>query len=349
MTTRNILDADLGTVGRWIGGGFSWWIDELSTLVPERYRRGVGGRARWSLRPDGDGGHQLHRDGRRTQAWPSSASAGWRADLVLPAQSVLIRELDLPRLSRADLRRMLTANMDRFTPFSAEAVYFDAPVSMRPGREDRSRVRLAVIPREKALAALESARSLGFDIERLGIEDGGGDVAFDFMPAIRADRGGGSGARRLAVWWSACAALLILNVLAAVLMDARDVGRLEAAVEAEAPRAAAAARIRDAATSERSIRLALLTRRSQNEPLRIIDALSKALPAGQWAHRLEWNGRTVRVVGFRTPGGEAADALRGTSALINPRSLLTDMPTRSTAGVEPFDVIADAPAARSSK
>ncbi|WP_165190168.1 hypothetical protein [Caulobacter soli] len=342
MTSRNILDADLGTVGRWIAAGVSWWVDELSTLLPARYRRSLRRRARWSARPDRDGSLQLHRDGRPTQARPPSPTAGWRADLVLPADAVLVRDLDLPRLSRADLRRMLAANMDRFTPFPAQAVYFDAPVAALADPADRVRVRLAVIPRDKALDALDQARAMGLEIDRFGAEGGDGEALFDFMPAIRADQGGGSGSRRLTLWWSACATLVVLNVLVAVLMDVRDVLRLEAAIEDEAPRAAAAARIRDAANAERTVRLALLTRRSQNEPLRIIDALSKALPSSQWAHRLEWNGHVVRVVGFKTPDGEVTEALRNTRALANPRSLLTDMPTQTTTGVEPFDVIADA-------
>jgi general secretion pathway protein L len=341
MTLQNILNADLATIGRWLHAGFVWWIDELSGLVPERYRRNVRRRAPWTARVDRDGVIQLWREGRPTQATPPSPAAGWRADVVLPTEAVLVRDLDLPRLSNADLRRMLQVNMDRFTPFSAERVYFDAPTLLRPGDEARARVRLAVIPRERALDVLTRARALGLEVERLGTEDEDSDPAFDFMAAIRADQGGSSGRRRLALWWSACAGLVALNVLAIILLDMRDVRRLTAAVETEQPRVAAATRIRETVAAEQGVRLALLTRRSQNEPLRIVDALTKALPEGQWTHRLEWNGRTVRIVGFKTQGFDVPGALRHTPALTNPRSLLSDMPVKTTAGVEPFDVIAD--------
>jgi general secretion pathway protein L len=341
MTPQNILNADLATIGRWLHTGFVWWIDELSSLVPERYRRNARRRARWTARVDRDGVIQLWRDGRPTQATPPSPSAGWRADVVLPAEAVLVRDLDLPRLSNADLGRMLQANMDRFTPFPAERIYFDAPAFADPDDEARARVRLAVIPRERALEALARARALGLEVERLGTEDAGGAPAFDFMAAIRADQGGSSGRRRLALWWSACAGLMALNVLAASLMDLRDVRRLAATVEAEQPRVAAATRIHKAAAAEQGVRLALLARRSQNEPLRIVDALTKALPDRQWTHRLEWNGRTVRIVGFKAQGFDVPGALRHTPALTNPRSLLADMPVKTAAGVEPFDVIAD--------
>lgn len=341
MNLQAILNADLATIGRWLSAGFVWWIDELSGLVPERYRRNARRPARWTARVGDDGAIQLWRDGRPTQAAPPSPSAGWRADVVLPSEAVLVRDLDLPRLSSADLRRMLTANMDRFTPFPAERIYFDAPVFVRPGTEARARVRLAVIARARALDALAAARALGLEVERLGTQDEAGLPEFDFMAAIRTDLGGSSGRRRLAQWWCACACLVMLNILTVVLMDMRDVRRLTTAVEAEQPRVAAATRIREAATAERSVRLSLLVRRSQNEPLRIVDALTKALPEGQWTHRLEWNGRTVRIVGFKTQGFDVPAALRRAPALTNPRSLLADMPVKTAAGVEPFDVIAD--------
>lgn len=341
MTLQTILNADLGTIGRWLHAGFAWWTDEVSSLVPERYRRSARRRARWTARVSQGGEIQLWRDGRPTQATPPSPSAGWRADVMLPSQAVLVNELDLPRLSKADLRRMLTANMDSLTPFPAERVYFDALAVAHPADETRAQVRLAVLPRERALDVLARARALGLDVERLGVEDEAGAPVFDFMAAIRADQGGGGGRRRLVLWWCACAGLVALNVLTWVLLDMRDLRRLQAVVDAEQPRVAAAIRIREAAAAEQGLRLALLVRRSQNEPLRILDALAKVLPEGQWAHRLEWNGRTVRVVGFKTQGFDVVGALRRTPALTNPRSLLADMPIKTAAGVEPFDVIAD--------
>ena len=87
--------------------------------------------------------------------------------------------------------------------------------------------------------------------------------------------------------------------------------------------------------------MALLTRRSAHEPLRILDAATRALPRGQWVQRFEWNGRAVRLVGFKQPGFDVLTALRG-PALTTPRSLLSDIPTKTAAGEEPFDIMADA-------
>lgn len=342
MTPQDILNADLKTIAGWLRGGFAWWVGELAGLVPERLRQGARRRAPWTARVDADGEVTLWRDGRPTQALPPSPTAGWRADLVLPSRAALVRDLEAPRLSSADLRLMLSANMDRLTPFPAERVYFDAPVAAKPGEAGVLAGRLAVAPRERVLDALSRTRALGLDVERVMVEDGAQGAAFDLMPAVRADQGGG-GVRRRTIWWGACAGLVALNVAAAIVMDARDVRRLEAAVEADQPKVAAAQRLRETVTREQAARLAVLTRRSQGEPLRIVDAVSKVLPDGQWAHRLEWNGRAVRIVGFKTQDFDVAAALARTPALSSPRSLLADMPVKTAAGVEPFDVIADSP------
>ncbi|WP_277792055.1 hypothetical protein [Caulobacter endophyticus] len=343
MTLQKILNADLATIARWCREGLSWWLDELADAIPARWRSASPRHAPWTARVGADGAMRLWRDGRLIppEAW--SGHTPRRADILLPAQAVLVRRIDLPPLSSRDLRRMLAENMDRLTPFPADRVYFDVLAEGESGHAGRRRLRLAVIPRAQAQAVMEQARVLGLDVERFGVEAEGGRGDIDFMTAIRDEQGGGRDLRR-SVWWSACAGLVALNVAAAVFMDVRDVRRLEAAVAADQPKVMAAARLRQAVAEGQRMRLDLLTRRSRNEPLRIIDALGKVLPDGQWVHRLEWNGRAVRIAGFKTQGFDVPAALRQTPALTNPRSLLSDMPVRTASGVEPFDVIADSTA-----
>jgi general secretion pathway protein L len=343
MTIQQILNADLSTIARWCRDGLAWWLEELADAIPVRWRSGARRHAPWTARIGDDGAMRLWRDGSRVLSEARPGSSPRRADLLLQADAVLVRRIDLPPLSSRDLRRMLTENMDRLTPFPADRVYFEVSTEGESDREGRRRLRLAVILREQAHAALEQARALGLEVERLGVETENGDVDVDFMVPIRAEQGGARDLRR-PIWWSACAGLVALNVATAVFMDIRDVRRLEAAVAAEQPKVAAAGKLRQAVANGQRMRLDVLSRRSRNEPLRIIDALSKVLPDGQWVHRLEWNGRAVRIAGFKTQGFDVPAALRQTPALTDPRSLLSDMPVRTASGVEPFDVIADSTA-----
>uniref|UniRef100_B0T7N5 Fimbrial assembly family protein n=1 Tax=Caulobacter sp. (strain K31) TaxID=366602 RepID=B0T7N5_CAUSK len=338
MTARRVLDADLGEIVRGIQQGWAWWVGELSDMAPASWRRTLRRPTPWSVRAGQDGVLGLWRDGLPVGAMVGPP-ANARADLVLPPEAVLVRDLDIPRLSRADLNRLLTANMDRFTPFSADQVYFDARFVAESG-DGKQRLRLAVIIRERARLILHQARSLGVEIARMGPEARDAAPPIDFLPAIMAAEGGGD-RRRLTAWWTVCATLVALNILTAVMLDMRDVSRLRDVVEAEQPRVEAAGRMRQAVQAEQDTRLALLRRRSQNEPLRIIAALAETLPSGQWVQRFEWNGRTVRVVGFKTAGFDVPNALGATPTLTNPRSLLSDMPVKAANGREPFDVIAD--------
>jgi len=338
MTARRILDADMGEVARAIRQGWAWWVGELSDMAPAGWRGAARRRAPWSVRAGRDGVLGLWRDGVPATG-TARPPAGARAELVLAPDAVLVRELEMPRLSTADVNRLLVANMDRFTPFSADQVYMDARFVAVAG-EPRAQLRLAVIVRDRARALLDQARGLGVEITRMGPEARGEAPPIDFLPAIRAQEDGGDHRRR-AAWWMLCAGLLALNVLTAIVLDMRDLGRLRDVVEAEQPRVDAANRMRVAVQAEQDVRLGLLRRRSQNEPLRILAALTQALPAGQWTHRFEWNGRTVRIVGFKTQGFDVPSALRATPALTNPRSLLSDMPIKAANNLEPFDVIAD--------
>jgi general secretion pathway protein L len=191
---------------------------------------------------------------------------------------------------------------------------------------------------------LALAERLGLKVQRLGLASGdGGQLEFDFTRAVKGGGGLAASSRRRAWLWGACAALAVINVLVAVLEDMNDVRELDRLVEAQRPAVTLAARLRRTVQAEQDRRLALLTRRSVQEPLRILDAVTRSLPQTVWVQRLEWNGRAVRLVGFRSPEADAAAGLQG-PALRNVRSLASDMTTPVAGGKVPFDLMADSAA-----
>ncbi len=345
MTSQNLLNADIGVVGRLILEGWRWWIAELEGMVPAALRRPRAKGAPWLAEVQSlDGPVRLWRAG--APAGPLAAADGHerRADLALPAHAVLVQELELPRMSQGDLRRLVELNIDRFTPFRADQVHFDVKVVGVAADGARQRVRLAMIARDRAQAALALAERLGLKVQRLGLACAdGGPLEFDFTRAMKGRGGlGASGGR--GVWlWGACAALTLASLGIAVLEDMNDVRGLERLVEAQRPATTLAARLRRTVQGEQQRRLALLTRRSVQEPLRILDAATRSLPQTVWVQRLEWNGRAVRLVGFRPPAVDVAAALQG-PALRNVRSLASDMATPVAGGKVPFDLMADSAA-----
>lgn len=344
MTPQELLNADLGAVWRQVLQGLDWWGRELAEMVPPTLRRQLAAGAPWLAQAQSlSGPVELWRGGVLVETLDAGGPAGGRiVDLALPAGAALVQELDLPRLSNADLRRLLELNMDRYTPFRADQVYFDAVVVGGSGEGTRQRVRLGVLEKSRGRAALELAEGLGLTIKRLGLATEGDKpgLQFDFMPAVRQSAGPQAGLR---TWlWAGCAALAAANVAAAVLLDMNDVSLLEQRVAAQRPLAERAGRLRRTVDAEHARRLDLLTRRSAQEPLRILDAVTRGLPTGAWVQRLEWNGRSLRLVGFRPPAVDLAAALRS-PALGEVRSLASDMPTKTAAGQAPFDVLVDPP------
>jgi general secretion pathway protein L len=346
MTPQDILNADVSVVWRGLLDGLRWWGGELADMTPQSLRRSVGGRAPWTAEAQSlSGPVRLTRRGAPMEMLSCADGAGGSGrvvDLRLPAAAVLVRELELPRLSAADRRRLLELNMDRYTPFTAEQVYFDATVVGGSEGEGRQRIRLGVLEKGRAQSALSLAASLGLTVKRLGVADGedGESLPFDFTPALR--QGQGRGARlSLRAWlWAGCGALALASVLMAVLNDMRDVARLQELVDAQRPMVERATRLRNAVEGERRRRLDLLTQRSAQEPLRILDAVSRGLPPPAWVERLEWNGRNLRLAGQKPPALDLAAALNG-PALVNVRSLSSDMPAKTASGQAPFDVLAD--------
>jgi Tfp pilus assembly PilM family ATPase len=53
---------------------------------------------------------------------------------------VFTRELDLPLLPPNDMRRLVALDIDRLTPFPAEAVYFDLEIIQRDADRGKQRV-----------------------------------------------------------------------------------------------------------------------------------------------------------------------------------------------------------------
>lgn len=337
MNLRQLLSSDVRTLGQSSRAGLNWWLRELGEMVPPSLWQGAR-RASVIAELSADGtAYRLWRDGRPL----AGAPPGGKVELVLSASHVLTRELHLPDLPSSDLRRMISLDLDRLTPFGPEAVYFDVDSIGRDAASGRQLLMLGVLPREAAHAALRHAEALGLEPEGLSVSDDprAGTVQFDFLQHIRAE-GAGAAPRRLLYWWAGVGALVAANLAALIVKDINDVASLRRAVEAQRPAANAALHLRRRIETERAQRALLLQRRAVGDPLRPLAAVSRVLPKGAWVQHFVWNGRGVRIVGFKNEGADVVAALRAAPEFANVRSQATEVDT-GVAG-QPFDVTADA-------
>ncbi|PKU21571.1 PilN domain-containing protein [Telmatospirillum siberiense] len=329
MTPADLFNADLKTIGRMVERGLSWWRDELLALVPERWRRWSGAKARTVVRPEGDGFRfDAALDGRSPAEGPLC--------LCLPCGAGLLRRLDLPLLPVSDLRRMIALDIDRLTPFETEDVLFDFEIEERLG--GRLRVLIGVLPRERSLAAIERLRRSGLVPEALSLADGDGRPRFDFLPATRTGDGPRRGwtASRL---WMAAAALLILNLGLFTLYDILSIETLHQRIEAQQPMIGVAGKLRIAVEAERTRRDDLVRRQRSFSPLPVLDGLTRSLPDEVWIQRLEWNGASLRIIGWNRGDADVLALVDGNPLLANVRPVDAAASPKSSA--KPFEIVAE--------
>jgi Tfp pilus assembly protein PilN len=236
-----------------------------------------------------------------------------------------------------DVRRMLELDIDRLTPFRADQVFVDVV----PGEAGSRTALVAAIPRERATEAFEQARAAGLDPRALGIDGATPrEQALDFLPQMRV--AGAVPAPRFGpgLVWGVVALLVLANLGVAIGRDMLRLHDLRQQIETQQPQVADAQALRRKVLGETRRRTDILQRRAAGEPLRMLDTVTGALPPGAWVDRLAWDGKSVRISGYRQEQIDVAAALRAAPLARNVRNSGTEILTRQAAGL-PFDLTAD--------
>ena len=331
MTLAELLNTDVNDVGRWLADGLRWWTDELTAMLPASMRRWFETKPSLTAEPLAGGGYRLTRHGRLVMPAPGRRPISLR----LPPGAALAREVPTPALPDRDLRRMLTLDVDRLTPFRSDQVFVDVVLG------GAGRALVAAIPRDEAVAAVERAVAAGLEVRALGLVGASAaEQAVDFLPAMREARAiAQPGAGRRAIW-VVVGVLALANLGVAIGRDMLELNALKAEVDAQQPMVARVQAVRRQVLAEERRRADILARRSHEDPLRMLDAVTAAIPNGAWVDRLAFDGRSARVSGFRQDQVDVAAALRAAPLLTNVRSSGGDLLTRQAAG-QPFDLTAE--------
>ena len=282
----------------------AWWKDELLGLLPGTLRvRWLHGALPCLLEVE-PGALLLRRPGSGAapvrlplDAGPEQAHAALgvatvgiepadlRLVLALGPREALRRTLQLPAAAAADLRRVLDYEMDRQTPFRAEAVYFDARVLGR--NATRLEVELAAAPRAVIDPLLAHLGSLGITIDAVDVVVDGVPLGLNLLPparrAVRRDP-----RRRLNSFLAGATLLLTVLALHQWLADRRaTLAAMRAEIAAERAPAARVAALREQ-LEEGRIADAYLARRKAAAPsmMALLAALTHNLPDGTWIDRL---------------------------------------------------------------
>jgi len=343
MSIKDILNSDMTTVGRWVRQGWAWWTDEILALVPLQWRDRFAQRPQLVVDWDEQGlSSPEDKSSRPFDAAAHSSSELDHAAIVMPMRKVLTRELDFPLLPPNDLRRLIALDIDRLTPFPADTVYFDAEIVQRDTERGRQRVLLGVLPRATMDEVLAETRKHGIQAASIGAKDDvGSNTHFDFLSQVQ-----GAGAKwgsrvRIPYWWAAVGVLIALNLALLSFRDSSDLDALRDNVDSQNATVAVALHLREKVETEASRRGDLLGRLAHNAPLRVLDAVTKAMPLNAWARRLEWNGKTVKISGYRQGPADLLQRFEASAVLHNARLLSATATPQNATASQPFEIAAD--------
>jgi hypothetical protein len=323
MAARSILDSDMATLWRWLRMGFAWWVDELRGLMPRLFGRKEQSFVNFASY---HGPGQIEITGR-----------GKVLPVLVDPALCMVRSLQLPALSEADLWQLVQLDAERLFPLPASQMV----IAAQAWTQDRTKVLVAGLPRDQAAVMLKSLGEAGIEGEPivLGDPERPGSAQLDFRRAL-AEAGLIKPKQPVAaVWWGVAGFLFVFNVGLLVLRDVQQLERFEGAIAEQAP-AVRAARIitsRIANTGQQAQLLA--ERRNRQNAAAILGAVTEALPAQAWVQRYSWEGRTIRISGYKRQGVDVIGALRASRWFTDVRAANAEAFAEVPSG-QPFDVTA---------
>ncbi len=340
MTPKDILNADMATLGGWIKSGWHWWLTELQAMIPKKMRTLLVQQSQVVACHSANGTYEFFKNGRLLDDLPVRQHQP--VTLALAPSQILMRTLSLPKLSMKDLRALVALSMDRLTPFRAEDVFFDVELLENSKDSRKQSLLLAVIPKATATAALEHARASGLLPQSLKIsgEKAGDVLSFDFFRNGGGDNVSNGGITPRIFWWATAAILLISNIGFAILRDINETSALEAQVELQSQAARTAQMLQRRVITEHQRRQAILQQQSNNNILFLLESLSQHMPASAWVQRLSLKDGRIRLIGFAKDDIDVMAVLRRSPVLSNVQSTSADVPTALSSGQQPFDISA---------
>ena len=325
MKTGTILDADLGTIWAMLKGGARWWVNELSAMVPIAFRP--------SAKPLSGMIAHYGADGQFRSPGGAIIDETGQATVLLEPAQCLVRQVALPAMPLADLRKLVALDLDRLMPFAAGMAYADV-------RQSGTATDIAAVPKDVVQSAYTAAVEQGLEPRALGLLDDSGErLSFDFLPSLAAEGFAPTTRSGAPFWWAVVVLLFALNIGILILRDVQSVSRVASLVAAQTPAALAARRIATALARENGVRAEVVALRSRDDALATLAAVTRAVPAGAWVQRYSAIGDTVRIAGYKQADVDVRSALKASRQFAAVRASTSDVAAEAGTG-QPFDLTA---------
>jgi hypothetical protein len=323
----------MAQLGSTMSEAWHWWVGEITTILPARWRRSSRQRITGRVAFADDKGN-IELGGSKPNPERSVP-----ATILLSRHRALIRTVNFPPLRRSELRKLVLLDLDRLMPFAPGTAWADISASDGINQQGHIDSQVAAIPKAELSSVLEAARAAGLAPIAIGIANTDQTyLDFDFLPAMVAD---GAAPRSVgaARWWALVAILFAINVGVMVWKDVRRVDDLQALVDGQQPLVTASRKLTIALAGEDKLRAELLVRRRRDNALAALGTVTRILPAGSWVQRYSWTGETLRISGYKQPGVDVLGALRKSGAFEGVQASSSDAAAESGGG-QPFEITA---------
>lgn len=284
------------------------WLQELRGCLPVRAQQWLADETPVQIRQ-----------------WPLTAPLARtisddRQVLLLPASAVMVQRLQLPLAAARDLESVVGYELDKFTPFPRDQLYY---VARQDGRSaGMVQVTLVAIARERLDRILAQCAELGLMPDAVDVSSKeGGLSGVDLLPEFlrpaqaRIER---RGQRKLA---GLCGGLLIILMLLWLQARQQMIEEMQATVQAQKADVAEIQQLRQQLINTQGA-VQYLARRKAAQPTMaaLLSELTACLPQDTWIDQLEIDDSAeVSLSGQSTKASALIARLKDCRSLENPQ------------------------------
>jgi len=275
----------------------------------------------------------------RLRALLSQANIGRHdVELSLSSGDVLRPSLRLPRASAQTLRRALGYEIERLSPISPDAVYFDFAVTSRDAASNTVEVELRIIRRDIVDAAVALAHAAGLSVSAIRFEDDPRPADWRAFPVDRSGFLRAQARHRGPALLAGAAAVLLLAIpLALYLRGAAVADDLNDQVFTEGMRAAEVERLRHRIDRTATQFAFLEKQRRAPSFVAVLNDVTRTLPDGTWITEFDLTGNRIRIEGYSHAASDLIAVFDRSGKFTNAQ-FAAPVTQGTTAGVERFDL-----------
>jgi len=334
----------------------TWWVRQLAGLLPAGWREADSGAqardavelnllepaaarppvAELTLRRASLGRFTLDPAGLQALRGAVGAARRGAVRLGVPPRLFLEQSVSLPLAAERELESVLRYEMDRLTPFSADAVHWGWEIERRDRQRGSLQLRLLLVPKATVGAALEALGSAGL-------------VPAFLVPAGSPGRGIAL-SRPRAGWWQArgpallgglCAVLALAAVAIPFVRQFQQAGRLDEQIATLRPQVDEAEALRRR-LQERAGNADVMAAEGARlgDALQVLADVTDLLPDDTYLYELALRDRVLTLSGQSASAARLIPILAADPALRSP-AFAAPVTRNEVSGAESFSIRAE--------